>query len=173
MDVNAPHLWLLTGLIGEGKTTFCRHLAQYARDLGWQVAGLLSPAWMDRDKKIGILAENLRNGEQHTLATTASQPHTGLQLGPWHFNERVLDWGNQVITESSPCDLLIVDELGPLEFNRQVGLTAAFEVLSVGLYRVGCVVIRPSLLEAALARWPCAQPIDISEASVQKLLPSL
>jgi Ni2+-binding GTPase involved in maturation of urease and hydrogenase len=173
MDVNVPPLWLLTGPIGSGKTTFCRHLIQDARERGWQVGGLLSPAWMDGDKKIGILLEDIHTGEQRTLATTAPQPQADLQLGPWHFDERVLELGNHIITESSPCDLLIVDELGPLEFNHKVGLTASFGMFLAGQYRVGCAVIRPSLLEAALVHWPWAQPIDILEASIQKLLPLL
>lgn len=172
MDVNAPPLWLLTGPIGAGKTTFCRRLAQTARSQGWDAAGLLSPARMEAGRKIGILAEDLRSGEQLTLACIHSSPQAGLHLGSWHFDERVLDWGNQVIAKSSPCDLLIVDELGPLEFNRQIGLTAALEVISRGCYKIGCVVVRPSLLAEAHARWPWARPLDISEASVHKLLPA-
>ena len=172
MDLTNPTLWLFTGSIGAGKTTFCRHLAQAARSQAWDVAGLLSPAWIEAGQKIGILAEDLRSGEQRTLATTAPHSQAGLQFGPWYFDQQVLDWGNQVIVKSFPCDLLIVDELGPLEFNRQIGLTAAFDILSQRHYRAGCVVIRPSLLAEAQIRWPWAQSIDISEVSIQKLLPT-
>jgi nucleoside-triphosphatase THEP1 len=173
MDLTNPTLWLITGPSGAGKTTFCRRLAQDARSQSWNVAGLLSPAWMEADQKVGILVEDLRSGEQRTLAYMYPSPQAGLRLGPWHFDEHVLGWGNQVIMKSSPCELLIVDELGPLEFNRQIGLTAAFDILSQRHYRVGCVVIRPSLLAEAQIRWPWAQPVDILEASVPKLLPSL
>jgi nucleoside-triphosphatase THEP1 len=141
--------------------------------MGWDSAGLLSPAWMETGKKIGILAENLRTGEQRPLAYTAPHPKAALLMGPWFFDEEVLGWGNQVIENSSPCDILVVDELGPLEFNAGIGLTAAFDVIAVRNYQVGCVVTRPSLLAQARIRWPWAEVLPISDASIQKILPSL
>jgi nucleoside-triphosphatase THEP1 len=171
MDLIAPVLWLLTGPIGAGKTMFCRHLVQAARSQALDAAGLLSPAWIESGQKIGILAEDIRSGEQRTLARIHPPHPAGLVLGPWHFDQEVLQWGNQVIANSCPCDLLIVDELGPLEFNRQVGLIAAFDVISEGRYRAGCVVVRPSLLGEALSRWPWAKPADILEAAVHQFLP--
>ena len=95
------------------------------------------------------------------------------RLGRWYFDAQVLGWGNQVLKNCLPCDLLVIDELGPLEFNRQIGLTAAFNVLPERRYKIGCVVIRPSLLAEAQIRWPWEQTIDISETSVRKLLASL
>jgi len=172
MDVSVPPLWLLTGSSGVGKTTFCRQLVQQARYLGWDVAGLLSPAWMEADKKNGILAEDVRSGNQKPLAYTSPHQRGDLQVGPWYFDERALDWGNRVIEKSSPCDLLIVDELGPLEFNTRVGLTMAFDIIAARNYQVGLVVIRPTLLTQARKRWPWAKPLPIAEASIQNILGS-
>jgi nucleoside-triphosphatase THEP1 len=152
MDMNVPPLWLLTGSSGSGKTTFCRELVQYAHSLGWDVAGLLSPAWMETGKKKGILIEDVRSGDQHKLAYTSPQSRGDLQLGPWYFDERVLACGNRVIEKSSLCDLLIVDELGPLEFNAGVGLTEAFDIIDARNYQVGLVVIRSTLLSQARKR---------------------
>ncbi len=170
MDIKRPPLWLLSGPIGAGKTTFCQQLAQAAPQYNLQVAGLLSLAQITAGQKTGILLENLRNGEQHPLAHTAPEPTADLRFGKWHFDSQVLAWGNQVLADGSPCDLLIVDELGPLEFNRREGLIAAFELLTAGQYQMACAVIRPSLLAAACLRWPWAQPVDVTGASTLNLL---
>jgi len=164
MDLNTHPLWLLTGPSQAGKTTFCCRLAQHARTQGWDVAGLLSPAWMEDSQKIGILAKDLRSGEQRPLAYIRPHPLANLRLGKWYFDKQVLQWGSHVLENSSPCDLLIVDELGPLEFKTKNGLASAFTILEARQYRVCCAVIRPSLLAQACTRWPWARILPIEDA---------
>jgi len=176
MDVKPP-LYLLTGEIGAGKTTFCRQLALQARSCGWQAAGLLSPARMENGKKTGILLEDIGSREQRLLAIDPLASPGGkdksvfsFAVGKWRFDPQVLQWGNAVLANCSPCNLLIVDELGPLEFNHGQGLSAAFELLSVGQYWVSCVVIRPALLEVARARWPWSKALPVAEANLRDLV---
>lgn len=57
-------------------------------------------------------------------------------------------------------DLLVIDELGPLEFCRREGLSESFAAIGRGRFRLAVVVIRPELITAALARWPGAQVIE-------------
>jgi nucleoside-triphosphatase THEP1 len=45
-------------------------------------------------------------------------------------------------------DVLVIDELGPLEFDLQTGWTASFEVLRRKRYRLALIVIRPECLDA-------------------------
>jgi hypothetical protein len=70
-------------------------------------------------------------------------------------------WGNDVLGAATPCDLLIVDELGPLEFERNRGWTDGLAAVDSGDYRHALVVVRPQLLPAARARWPHAQVVDV------------
>jgi nucleoside-triphosphatase THEP1 len=74
----------------------------------------------------------------------------------WVFDPDVLVWANQRLQNSAGSDLLIIDELGPLEFLQNKGLLAGLERLDQGRFEVACVVVRSSLLPKALQRWPSA-----------------
>jgi nucleoside-triphosphatase THEP1 len=146
MDVN---LWLVTGWRGSGKTTFCQKMLQVARLAGWDTAGLLSPAVFQDGIKDSILAEEIRSGEKRLLAAAHPQTETDLVFGNWYFNRKTLEWGNHVLQSSIPCGLLVIDELGPLEFNLSLGWVRALEVIKTAQFRLALVVIRPELLASA------------------------
>lgn len=151
MDVTTPPLWVLTGGRGIGKTTQCRALVEQARATGWDVAGLLSPAIFENGVKTGILAQDLRTNESRTLAMLTTQsPITNyhLPLGQWLFDPTAIAWGNQILQSRPPCDLFIVDEIGPLELLRGEGWVNAFDALHQVRYRLGVVVIRPECIDA-------------------------
>lgn len=160
MDLK-PRLFILTAPIGAGKTTFCRALADRAGAAGWDVAGILCPAFFEDSVKTGILAQDLRSGEARLLAVSTHQPINqalgtqsdhklfNLKLGNWLFSTSTLTWGREIIAASLPTDLLIVDELGPLELVRGEGWANALDVLRQPAYKAGVIVIRPSLLTEA------------------------
>ena len=54
-------------------------------------------------------------------------------------------------------DLLVIDEIGPLELLHGEGWTAALPLLNSPVYRVGLVVIRPELVETACRQLPALQ----------------
>jgi len=141
--------WMLTGERGAGKTSLCRSLAVQARAQGWDVAGVISPALFKNGQKTGILVEDLRSGKRHPLASLQARGSYNLPVGKWYFNRSGLSWGEQVIASSPPCDLLILDELGPLEFNQQGGWQAALQVLLGEDYQLALVVVRPELQQLA------------------------
>ena len=164
MDITPPSLWALTGERGIGKTTFCRALVELARADGWDVAGLLSPATFETGIKTGILAQGLRTDETRPLAIAASGPRHStfeLPLGDWLFSPPTLAWGNGILKICLPCDLFIVDELGPLELIRAEGWVNALAALRRPDYKIGIVVIRPELLEAARKTLPIMQAVTI------------
>jgi nucleoside-triphosphatase len=174
VDVNAPPLWLISGDIGAGKTTLCRNLAGRARAAGWDVAGLLSPGVFDAGQKTAIQVEDLRSGERRLLASLGPRPDFDLAFGRWYFNRAVLAWGNHVLEQSVPCDLLIVDELGPLELLRGQGFTAAQAALAGGRYRLGIVVVRPALVETFSALLPPQRVVALdSSSSIEEQAASL
>jgi nucleoside-triphosphatase THEP1 len=128
------------------------------------VAGILSPAVLEDGEKVVIEALDLRSGERRLLARRrkGDSPTSGLLTPAWAFDEATTAWANSVLQCATSCDLLIVDELGVLEMERNLGWTAGLAAVSAGKYRYALVVVRPQLLEAALTRWPQAQVVDVS-----------
>jgi nucleoside-triphosphatase len=143
---STPAIAVLTGGYEAGKTRACLALVAAARAEGWRVGGVASPAVFSRGAKSAILVEDLRTGESRLLATKSERPGAG-GIG-YAFDESALAWADGLVAAAPPCDLLVVDELGPLELLQGRGLRSALTVLREGRYRLALVVVRPDLVEA-------------------------
>jgi len=155
-SIDEPQLIVVTGLRGAGKTSWCIQLADTAKDHGLNVQGILSPGIFKGGQKIGIAARDLATGEEHQLAKLRDDRSAELATPRWTFDPEVMLWANQVLEKVSESDLLIIDELGPLEFLQGEGLTAGLSLIDSRTFRVACVVVRSSLLPKVLQRWPKA-----------------
>lgn len=162
----APMLVLVTGDSRTGKTTWCMELIDQARAAGIKPVGLVSPAVVEQGVKTGIDVVNIASGEHRRLAVKRDHSCSGLDMQPglpmlnWLLDPEALAWGNQTL-EGLPQtgELLILDELGPLEFLTKAGLTEGLRRIESRKYRLVCAVIRPALLDAAMSRWPWGQVI--------------
>jgi len=155
-----PQLILVTGLSGAGKTSWCRQLVNIAQEKGFSVSGILSPGIYQGEQKIGIAVKDLETGQQRQMARLRAGGREKLTTPRWTFDADAMAWANEILQENAGSDLLIIDELGPLEFLRDKGLTAGLERIDSGDYQVACVVIRSSLLPKALQKWPDALVVN-------------
>lgn len=156
-------LYLITGVQGSGKTTFCQVLVDLAVSDGRSIAGVLSPQEMVEERKVGIDIVDLSTKQRRRLANTINRGGNGPKTIRWAFDGEALAWGNQVLGNIHPCDLLVIDELGPLEFERGEGWMNGFTAVDDGDYTLAVVVIRPDLVEKALEKWPHANVLEIDK----------
>jgi nucleoside-triphosphatase len=161
-----PPIRLVTGQAGAGKTTFCSELIRRARKQGLDVAGLLTLPRLNDGQKAGFDVVDVRTGTRRRLAEAI-----GAADGPtterWQFHRESLDWGTEVLLRATPCDFLLIDELGPLEILQGSGWVHAFDVLRAGEYGLAVVVVRPALVAAFESRLdaPLRQPLLLTESS--------
>jgi len=137
---------ILSGDRGSGKTTTCRKLVEVIRQRGLDCAGVICPARFDGDRKVGIDLLDLRSGQTRPLAEADDRP-AALRTRAWRFDEAVMDWGKECLEAALPCDVFMVDELGPLELERGQGWTNAIGSLREGRFDLAVVVIRPELVD--------------------------
>lgn len=149
-----PELILITGPSGSGKSTWCAELAEGARAKGMSVGGLLSPPVIVGGSKVGIDLIDLATGERRRLAIPRGSTSPAPTICHWQFEPTTLAWGNDILRDLPPCDLVILDELGPLEFIHDGGLQEGVHLIDSRRLRVACVTIRPELRPHAQKRWP-------------------
>lgn len=177
--MSSPHgpIWIVTGARGIGKTRFCQNLIRKASQKAMSVEGIICPPGFTGADKTSIQVQSIKTGERFQLARVRNEETDGLITDHWIFDAEVMKWGDQVLAKAGECDLLIVDELGPLEFERGEGWQSGLLAVDKGQYEIAVVVIRPELLTLACQRWPSAKVIEIpallderSECQLQEMI---
>jgi nucleoside-triphosphatase THEP1 len=149
-----PRLVLLTGGRGSGKTHWCLAVRDAACRTGITVAGVVSPPVHAHGGKFAIEVMDAASGERRRLAVRPPRNETGTAGLGWRFDAAALAWGDAVLQNAPACDLLLIDELGPLEFCGEGGFSHGFAAIAARRYRLAIIVVRPERLPDALARWP-------------------
>ncbi len=160
MTSQESKIWIITGPFQVGKTHFSNSLVNQALSRGLILAGVICPPVFEDQVKTAITIEDLTTHERKILATLRTTESDGLLTEHWAFDQEVMKWGNAILAKTSGCDLLLVDELGPLEFIRGEGWQNGLQAIDKGEYGTAVVVIRPALVEAALKRWPKAIVVE-------------
>lgn len=152
---------ILSGESGSGKTTICTRVVTLARARGLKVAGVLTPSRLAGGCKVGLDVEDIRTGQRRPLAE-----RVGTTDGPatesWHFHIDGLAWGTMALRRATPCDLLVIDEMGPLELVQSQGWTISFDLLRASRYRLALVVVRPALLPYFRERLGGVEPLTLA-----------
>jgi nucleoside-triphosphatase THEP1 len=103
--------------------------------------------------KVGFEAVDVGSGERWPLAHT-DRKMGGPQVGPYSFDPAALARALRVLERaiSAGCDLLMVDEIGPLELEQGKGLAPILDLLPVEGPTHTLIVVRPALLDPLLLR---------------------
>jgi len=153
IDNSIHQLFLVSGKSGAGKTKWCSAQVIRAREQGLTVGGLLSPGVFRQGVKVGIELINLATNEKRLLAEVRPEEIPNAPTRKWAMNHQTLEWGNIVLQTMGYYDLVVIDELGPLEFLHGRGFQGAFDMVERRRYKTAVVVVRSSLLEAAQKTW--------------------
>lgn len=156
---------VLTGPSGSGKSTACQEAVRLARLGGRSVAGLLTLRRFEAGRLTGIDVLDLASGDRRPLAEL-DRATDGPATDHWHFHRDGIAWGSSRLASPAAADLVLVDELGPLELVRGQGWSGAFDALCAPWVRLGVAVVRPALVErfvevvggrAPIEVWPLAE----------------
>jgi len=137
----------LTGRRGVGKTSVCQAAVELARAQRHRPQGVLSLALFDGGGlKVGFDAMDASNGERWLLGHTVKSLD-GPRIGPYALDSLGLARATDVLTNACKTpDLMVLDEVGPLELEQHQGFAAVLDILPLNGPGHLLVVVRPSLL---------------------------
>ena len=139
---------LLTGEIGVGKTSVCQRVVELARTHDCHPQGVLTPPLYNASgEKIGFEALDVYRQRRWLLAHT-ERYLDGPRIGAYVFDKMGLERAIEVLREaiSTEADLLVVDEIGPLELAQDKGFAPVLEELPLQGPAHVLLVVRTALV---------------------------
>ena len=176
---------VLSGPSRAGKTTVCRAVIAATRLRDLTVGGVLSEdATDDRGAGLQIVCD-LLSGERRLLARArpgcdvAARPDLREPSGPpdafelrWEFDPQGVAFGRRALRAAATLgrDVLVVDQIGPLELRREGGWTCAFDLVREGRFDLALLVVNPRFVEELLTRLgrPC-RTLSVDRATRDEL----
>lgn len=159
-------IYLVSGISGVGKTLWCMKLFYEARSMNLDVKGVVSIPVFEEETKTGINLQDLESGLFKPLGYKSKINENSIPVGEWQLDEETIQWGNDILEKIRSCQILIIDELGPLEFIEKGGLSKSFDTLETCQFNLAFVVVRPSLIPQAQTKWPSAEVLYVPESEL-------
>jgi nucleoside-triphosphatase len=147
---------LVVGEPRSGKTSWCGLYIDQRRKCGSSVGGVLSPAIEKQRQRIGFNVIDLLTGKEVPFARLSRLRRfkEGEVVGDYTISRHGISFACRAIKRAvdSRCDLVVIDEVGPLELCGK-GLMPAVESALASAVNV-LIVVRSSLKEALQRRFP-------------------
>jgi len=142
-------LLLYKGPVKSGKSSRLLSFVQNRKDIG----GILSPVF-DGKKYL----YDIQTGEKRLLEADSNDSEIEIvKVGKYRFREKIFKWGKEVLkkTYNQNISILIIDEVGPLEFAGEGLSPIADEIINnlpFNSYQT-VVVVRESLVDKFLEHY--------------------
>ena len=158
------HVVLLAAPKGAGKTTACERFVDQARKAGLRLVGILASPRFDQDgRRVGIDAVNVSAQEERPLAVVEPEAQRRT-VGKYRFDPEAMEWALErvMLALGAPIDLVMIDEIGPLELLQGGGFAPALERLPVAEAASAVLLVRSELLARLQERVQALAPVTIT-----------
>jgi nucleoside-triphosphatase len=149
----SQHIFIITGSVGEGKTTFLLQVIEVLHEGNIRTAGIYSKRVMDNNKTVGYNIVNIKSGEEETFLRQDSK-RKQQTIGQFTI---ILEGFRKGLTALKPennseADVVIIDEVGRLELSGE-GWAKAIEDLIRTSQNHLILVVRDSFVNQVIETW--------------------
>lgn len=171
-STGSPLIFIITGDVHEGKTTYVEKLISIFRSQQYKVAGFLAIGSFQNDKRHDYKLLNLSTNEVLEFAKSQEQPGW-IKFRRFWFNPAAIKSGNDILQEAQGIDdaIVVVDEVGPMEVQGD-GWHNSLMQLTLVKNRVQLWVVRRQLATTICERYALdpAFIIDIARISEEEAI---
>ncbi|MEI6275920.1 MAG: nucleoside-triphosphatase [Prolixibacteraceae bacterium] len=150
---NLPVIFIVTGEVGSGKTTFADQLVRLLQSAGLRTGGFLSAGTANDSERTGFRLIDIYTSKSIVMCEITH--HEGwIQMGRYYFNPEAFEFGNSILNPLNlqGNQLVVVDEIGPLEMKNQ-GWSRAIDRLISKRSVSQLWIVRRSLLPKIVRKW--------------------
>lgn len=161
---------ILAGPVHKGKTTLVQKSLSRWASRGFRFGGFLSIAVRGGAGPVEYDFLDVKDGRRLPFLRRTGEPDWE-KIGPFHFVPQALEAARSLILGSDPAEVLIVDEVGPLELAHG-GLWPALREVIFKPERKTLLVAREEILEDLCRLLGTTMPliVDVSDPNAQRLL---
>jgi len=136
------HLFFVTGRPGIGKTSVLLRAAEELKSKGYKVGGMLSREVREKGVRVGFEIIDFHSGRRGWLAHV-NQP-VGPKVGKYRVNLNDLEiiGADSIRDAAKNAQIVIVDEIGPMELFSQAFREAVVEAMNSGKPLLGTIHFR-------------------------------
>ena len=164
------NIYLITGTIQGGKTSYLVELVDLLRKRGLSPGGFLAPGSFESGERSGFKLKNILTGAEIPLAST-KEISGWFKYRRFWFNPDAFIQGMEWIRKIMPDEprVVVIDEVGPLELEGS-GWWEILEFLKSSSVPVQLWSVRENLIAEVRQRWdiPDRHIIRIDEAEVNQ-----
>ena len=165
------NIYLITGTIQGGKTSYLIELVDLLRKRGLSLGGFLAPGSFESGERSGFKLKNILTGVEIPMASTKETAGWFKYRRFW-FNPDAFIQGMAWIRKIMPEEpqVVVIDEVGPMELEGS-GWSDILEFLLSSSVPVQLWSVRENLIEEVRQRWdiPGSHIIRIHEAEVNQV----
>ncbi len=151
--LNRRKLFVITGEVDSGKTALLHKVINLLQIENIGICGIVSVS--DEREKFVYYVKDISSGIS-TVLCTQKKIENAIKIGRYYFYSEGLSFGSQVLLKCKDSNLVIVDEVGPLEL-RNKGWAKALQFLFAQSNAIQIWTIRKKLVYDVLKHYNIAE----------------
>jgi nucleoside-triphosphatase THEP1 len=155
--IHQTSVYIITGEIQGGKTTYLNCLVHMLKDHKVKLSGFVATGVHDKDGRIGYDLEDVSTGVRVPYIRNKPSADT-IRQGKYYFNAAGLAFGKKILDQINKenTDMIVIDEIGPVELKGK-SWADDIERLVRNTTVPHLWVVRKPLLKKVMRHWPIGQ----------------